>query len=49
MKKPTIDRRFWLTTALCVALLAALAADLVLCAVYFAATSWLMKNKLDLE
>lgn len=31
------------------AVLAALAADLVLCAVYFAATSWLMKNKLDLE
>ena len=29
--------------------LAALAADLVLCAVYFAATSWLMQNKLDLE
>ena len=31
------------------AVLAALAADLVLCAVYFAATSWLMQNKLDLE
>lgn len=31
------------------AVLAALAADLVLCAVYFTATSWLMKNKLDLE
>ena len=31
------------------AVLAALAADLALCAVYFAATSWLMKHKLDLE
>ena len=31
------------------AVLAALAADLVLCAVYFAVTNWLMQNKLDLE
>lgn len=31
------------------AVLAALAADLVVCGIYFAATNWLMKNKLDLE
>ena len=31
------------------AVLAVLAADLVLCAAYFAATGWLMKHKLDLE
>ena len=31
------------------AVLAALAADIAVCAVYFAATNWLMKNKLDLE
>ena len=31
------------------AVLAALAADLAVCAVYFAATNWLMQNKLDLE
>ena len=31
------------------AVLAALAADLVLCGIYFAATSWMMKNKLNLE
>ena len=31
------------------AVLTALAADLVLCAVYFAATNWLMQNKLDLD
>lgn len=31
------------------AVLAALAADIVVCSVYFAATNWLMQNKLDLE
>lgn len=31
------------------AVLAALAVDLVVCAVYFAATNWMMKNKLNLE
>ena len=31
------------------AVLAALAADIAVCAVYFAATNWLMKHKLDLE
>ena len=31
------------------AVLAALAVDLVVCAVYFAATNWLMKNKLNLD
>ena len=31
------------------AVLAALAADLVLCGAYFAATDWMMKNKLNLE
>ena len=31
------------------AVLAALAADLVLCGIYFAAANWLMKNKLNLE
>jgi len=31
------------------AVLAALAANLVLCGAYFAATDWMMKNKLDLE
>lgn len=31
------------------AVLVSLLADAVLCGVYFAATNWLMKNKLDLD
>ena len=31
------------------AVLISLLADAVLCGVYFAATNWLMKNKLDLD
>ena len=30
-------------------LLVSLLADAVLCGIYFAATNWLMKNKLDLD